>query len=63
MSKKKEKHKIFVDLIRTYLKTLITESQLDDLNISIDELSFTLGSLIYPKEMLKLYTDQPELKT
>ena len=56
LRRKKYDHSNFVEFLECYIKFTLA-SQLDKLNISVQDMVFNLGSLIYPKQMLKILKD------
>lgn len=56
LSRKKYDHSNFIEFLECYIK-LTLANQLEKLNINIQDMVFNLGSLIYPKQMLKILKD------
>ena len=54
--KKKYDQSSFIEFLECYIK-LTMNQQLSKLNVTMQEMVFNLGSLIYPKQMLKLLKD------
>ena len=58
--KRKSSPQFYLDCLIQYVKDVIGIQIINCLDISVDDCVFICGSLIYPKEMLKLYTKTSE---
>jgi hypothetical protein len=57
--KNHSKDSVLVLVLKSYVQDNFSSGLLAALGVSLNELTFFMGSLMYPKEMLKIYMDDP----